>query len=1654
MNGASKIGLKILKITGWIIASILLLFITVLICIRIPAVQNYIVGKVTAYAEKKTGTTISVGNIYIGFPSTVILKEVFLDDLEKDTLVYAQEISAGLGLYGLIKGDISLGDVHVENAVANLSKSSIDSTFNFNFLITAFAGKKSDQPADTAAKPVNISADEISLNNVVFRYRDELSGLSFKSHIGDAIVPMNEFILDSLKFDAGELVINNSSFDMIQSKNTPPDTTTESILPEFIVEKISATNFNFKLYNVVDSTNINLQFGELNVVKGGFSLKTNAIVAENVETKQTSFRLKNNKKILVEDKAQEKPEFDLGKIIPFAIDIKKFKISESFFALQERDTIPTKTFDPANMVLSISSMHAENVYHKEGEAQVNFIQASVSDHSGMELKKLKGDFKTGHTATTVTGLELATLNSTINGNLSVRYDDMQMLFDDPGKTLVDVRFRNSVISVKDILAFNEALATNDIIRKNRERKVKVNLDASGVIGNIDINNLSITTSNSTSVKLAGTVRGLPDASRLFMNLEAKHIITTAADVNAMVPIPETVNLPENMSLAGNFTGSMTSFRYNLTGGTNRGSLIASGTVFNLDTNYPGYTLEAKVNRLDLKYILKNEMLGNVNVIADINGKGFDIETMDTDFKISSDSISLNNYTYSQITLNGKISEGVIFTQAAVKDTNINLELAGSVGLVKEKEFYKLRIDLQGMDLEALKMTDHETRAKGTGIIDIEGNRMNVMKGNISITDVLIIKKGKSYPIETLAVININDKKSVSVESSLLTAQFDGTISIDETAKQLGYFFNNYFSTDTLPIPDESKNQFFSFSVVVKNAPVISEVFVPGLDSFIPGPISGSFNSSESKLSLVVQLPQIIYSGVQIDSLNIVVDSDKEKLNMVAGLNRLSIGSIELARTDVVLSASDNKIMAGIIIASSEKIKLKMQAVITMGNGNGIYRFALLEQKIILNDEPWVVPADNYVETGGALPVFHNFSLTNNNQSILIDRPRKGEGIGIVFTSFNLGIISAIIERDSSFVDGTLNGHLDLIRESEGQGIIAEVKLDKFTYKGIEVGDFELEASSQGKARYQLALKMTGNGNDLTAEGTYKADSTGGSMDADIDINRLAMKSLEPFTNGQITRAKGNLNGNFEISGPVSLPKIKGALNFDEVGFDVRYLHNYFTIKDEEVRIDQEGIYFDTFTINDTLNQKAVINGRIDMTDVSNPSFFIDLKTDRFLAMDTHADDNNLFYGTLKISSNIKMRGDKNLPVITSNVKLLEGSSFTFVVPENQELTERGEQDVNFTDPYNRINSIIKRESVADTFKAEITGFDITSNIEITKETTLRILVDQESGDSLVIKGDATMSFSIDPSGKTSLTGGFEINEGSYRVSLQNLVKRNFVITKGSSINWRGDIMDAEINIDAVNVVNAVPLELVSDQVAGLNETDLARYRQRLPFQVILHMDGELMKPEISFEIALRPEDQGVLDGTVYAKLTLLNQDPSELNKQVFALLVLNRFVQENPLNNSGGGVAYVARNSVSKFLSQQLNVFAEQFIKGVELDFDVQSYEEYSSGSAEGRTEVNIGARKRFFRNRLVVQVSGNVDVEGERTKQNDASNLAGDIVLEYMITQDGRYRLRVFRNDTYAGVLDGEVKETGMGLLYTRDFDNWNDLFRKPEKKPEIEQL
>src|SRR5690606_9989716 len=270
------------------------------------------------------------------------------------------------------------------------------------------------------------------------------------------------------------------------------------------------------------------------------------------------------------------------------------------------------------------------------------------------------------------------------------------------------------------------------------------------------------------------------------------------------------------------------------------------------------------------------------------------------------------------------------------------------------------------------------------------------------------------------------------------------------------------------------------------------------------------------------------------------------------------------------------------------------------------------------------------------------------------------------------------------------------------------------------------------------------------------------------------------------------------------------------------------------------------------------------------------------------------------------------------------------------------------------------------------------------------------------------------------------------------------------ITWNGDPMDASMDIQAIYKVETGASELMSAQLTGSANQTQTQYQQQLPFLVYLNVKGELLRPEISFTLDMPENQRGAFGGNVYSRVLQINEQEDELNKQVFSLLVLNRFFPSTGSDGSNGGAEAIARNSVSQLLSDQLNALSSKLFgdSGLSLGFDVDSYQD---AGASNRTELNINAQQRLFNDRLVVQVGSQVDLEGTpASQQNTANSILANISFEYMLTEDGRWRIRAFRKNEFESNSDGQLIDTRDGMIIKRKFNFIRNLW-KPEEDAEV---
>ena len=676
----------------------------------------------------------------------------------------------------------------------------------------------------------------------------------------------------------------------------------------------------------------------------------------------------------------------------------------------------------------------------------------------------------------------------------------------------------------------------------------------------------------------------------------------------------------------------------------------------------------------------------------------------------------------------------------------------------------------------------------------------------------------------------------------------------------------------------------------------------------------------------------------------------------------------------------------------------------------------------------------------------HFKLSQDGQYIQLQSFEEGKNLDLSFSAFNLHTLSQIIEDDTMLVQGILDGNINLKNIHEHPAFTSNLSIKDLNYKQSRVGDLKIAADNLTENRYTASIELTDAQNKARINGYYLNSDTKNALNFNANIQSFVLHSLEAFTGGQIQGSTGKVKGNIAITGSVDDPKFNGNIQLIDASTKVSYINQRLFIKNETITISPEKVTFDDFNILDSLNNKAEINGYVDINKLNNIKFNLSLNTDNFMVLNTTAANNKLYYGKVFLDSKFTIKGDQNLPVINADINIVRGSHFTFAVPDSKVTVDRGDGIVLFTNDSSSLDPIMLRQT--DEITTEIiTGIDFRSKIHINRNSTLKLLIDPISGDSLSVRGDADLNFKMDASGQTNLTGRYVVHDGNYKASLENLIVRKFNISQGSTIIWSGDPLNALVDIKATYTTKTSPEGLLANSAV----IDSSALRKPLPFIVVMSMEGQLLKPLISFQLDMPDNVKGAMGGEVYSKITTINSNESEVNKQVFALLVLNRFmVSDN--NSSANTGSDFARRSVSRMMSNELNKLSAKYVDGLQIDVDVQSYNEVNNGQQKGNTQVAVGVTKELLDERISIQIGGNIPIEGqEATANSSAKNITGDVVVEYKITKNGRYKVKAFRKNQYDGIINGSIVETGVGFMYVRNFNHFKELFISKKKRKKL---
>ena len=1642
MNKAGRITLKILRILGKTLLGILIFLLLVVLFIRSPWGQDIIKDKLISSIEKKTGGEIELEKLFITFDGDIEINELYLADPDGDTVAYAKSISANIGLWPLIRGNgFSLNQLEANDLKARITRQDSIEGYNYEFLTRAYATDTTQtQAADTTSAPMEISIGDIALNNIDVVYQDDVSGIDSKFNFQELVLEFSETDLENMIFRVNEAMLKEADINYVQTKPFPESDSEPPPLPIIEVDRLEFSNVNVNYDSQPDSLSTENMIANLNLDQALFDLKNNNINLDNLKlaNSEVSFNMNVAETTTAQNTDTESaftwPDWNISVA---SIDLLNNDIKYSLNDAQPQNG----QFDPNAINLQELIFKASELSYAQEKLTAKIDQVQFQEASGIDVKEFNLTAVVTDEEMSFTNIGLAVNQNSLSGTVTLTYNELQGILENPGEATVNLDLNKFNLSLQDIFRFQPSLRENEYIKALARAPISGAIQANGKLDNLNINPVRLNWSN-TSISGSGRVVNLQDPDNLSFNFPNLKMRSQRSDlVNFVKEEDLGVKLPEQVSLNGSFRGNTSDIETSSVLVTTYGSLKVDGNFSTGDQIV--FDAEVQGDSIALGNLLQNEALGDIQLKLKAKGSGETLDGLNAELSSEITSFTYNNYEFKNIDINGDIRNGSGSVNLFYLDENLDMEAQTYLELGTELPRIEFNVYLDGANLEALGMTQKTIK---TGF-QLEGWYQGTSTDydvKAEIIDGVAVYNNKTYLLgnfDAFAYVR-KDTTSVEIDNRILNLDMQSNANPAQFSAAIDRHFKRYitedFKEDSIVDPVNLK-----LKAKISQTPLLNEVFLVNLEEMDTIDINVDFREKDREMDARVSIPYINYFNSKIDSLKLDMQSDAQDLNFELAFNELNSGPLAIKKTILNGAVVDQKLNLDFSSFYEEEPLVHVNSELNF-QGDTL-QFHVNPQDLILNRNPWQISESNAISYATGYVDFQDFRLFRNDQEMRLSNDKPGiekEHLSLDFRNFKLAAILNYLNPENQLATGQLNGNI-VYEEPFGEtGLLADMQINQFKVMDVDLNTLSLKGNSAGFSNYDFMMSVKGAEVDLDLEGSYTAADPSAEIDMTLDLNEIQMSALEGFSQGEIKNGSGSFSGNISLNGTVLEPEYDGSLNFNNAKFNIAILNADFILPDEDLNLDNEGLYFNNFRINDTNENSVVVNGEILTEKLLNPVFDLDVQAQDFKLLNSTEEDNDLFYGTAVVDVDAQIKGDLNLPKVDMNLVINENTDFTYVVPETELQIKERDGVVIFVNKENPDAILTQTEEESYV----ISGYDIYSRVTVDEGATFNVILNPETGDKFQVQGEGDLIFNMYPNGRTALTGIYEINDGSYEVSLYNLVKREFDIADGSRVSWAGDPFDAQLDVRAIYRVETSASSLMAPTTSAIGDSNTGSYRRKYPFLVYLNVDGDLMSPKISFGLDMPEAQKGAGGGNVYGRVQQLNNQEQELNKQVFSLLVLNRFFPGSGSDGSSGGTLSVARDNLNSALSDQLNMLSSRILgeSGVQLNFDVDSYTDYQGESPQERTQLGINAQKAFMEDRLIVEVGSEVDVQGGNQPGQETSPLIGNVSISYLLDESGIWRIKGFSRSQYENVIDGQLVVSGIALIFTREFNKFKNIFEK----------
>lgn len=1163
----------------------------------------------------------------------------------------------------------------------------------------------------------------------------------------------------------------------------------------------------------------------------------------------------------------------------------------------------------------------------------------------------------------------------------------------------------------------------------------------GQLDNFKATNLMARYGDVLSIKSNIRVTGLPDFKNSYFKYNIENVKFDRASVQDIVAkvtgtpfvLPAEMDNLGVCRYSGKISGYLSDMVVNGTLKTAIGNIVTDASVQVTDSlRHLKVNGKIKSDRLNLAKILPDSELGDVSFssVTDFEiGKNMQFND-NTSLRINH--ITYRNYKYRNIDINGNVTPDRFAGKIEVDDPNGYLYFDGMLSNVNNYRTVECNASVKNLNLYNLNLTDKnpELDVNFNLIANFEGDKWDTMDG-LLLVDSLYLKNGQhDYLMEKFLLTAENkDKTAAVVESDIINGGLAGEYSLiavyDNILMLAAQHMPILKSITDVPAKARSNNLTFSFDIEPLK-PLFTTVGIPWYTTDA-SMIYGHLNTVKNEVDLRIDVPRLTDGKTVVDNIEIVTNNDNG-LNFSVSASAVSKKSVIDVGVDIY--AADNGISTvthwdNNLTEHQMAGELLVNAGLSFDNGNGslLTDIKILPTELILNDKLWAV-SNGALFCDGQRAVIENIGVNSeDNQNINIDgviSSNLEDEITVGLKDLSLDYISEFLPEETAIsFGGVVSGFASVSDLFHQPRITADVISDRFMFNKTYFGSVLAGCSFDNK---NTALVFNGTVTDDNNVNTAEIDGKYYFVKDSLDIvavaNGLDISFIDYYIADIFGRVTGKAYGNAHIYGITKAQTV--AVDVDafaeNASIEVSFLNNRFFFSDS-ITMDRNTIDFGKIDIRDGYGNTGVLEGAIHHNYFKDMSFDLSVSVDEMQVMNTTKAQSESFYGSAYASGLVTIRGDESQINILCKAVTEIGTRVyipldSYYASENSFITFIEREDKS------EIQDDVPDEKSETNVKLDIM-------LEVTPVAEAIIIIDSKSGDMLRAGGSGNLRLTYDINADDmKLYGNFIIDHGSYLFTFQNILRKEFNIKEGSSILWSGDVINANVNIDAYYRLTADLAEVLDEAI--LQNTG----RTSVPVECLLNLSGSLMQPNIKFNLNLPNSDEEL-------NRALLNTVSTEeqMNRQIIALLLLGKFMKNENTNAN----TILSQNElfsvVSSTLSSQLNNWASQMFDNWGFGVNFRT-----SGEGDDRRNEYEFNFQYTPNNRIII--NGNLGYRDEATAMS-SNPIIGDIDFEYKLIQSGKLRAKAYTHTNDYREFKKGLTTQGVGIVYSESFNSLPELFK-----------